>query len=358
MKNIIIFSLEPIDTRYTGEWHKHIPGLLDYSCADRYNIVQIDGDTNSGATTEGAFLDFISTNQWKNEQANKFFEMVKQGKVGRDDILLFPDGWNPIITEIKYVSDLMDMQWKIHALFHAGSWDENDFLGRIIGAKDWVRDFEKSLYWAIDYCYFATYYHANLFFNALFNRDIDSFDEKIIVTGWPMEYVHEMLEPYTNIVKENLIVFPHRIAPEKQVAIFRDLADSLPEYEFVVCQDTKLTKAEYHTLLAKAKIVFSASLQETLGIGCYEGAVLGAFPLVPDRLSYQEMYSDEVKYPSEWTESWELYLVYKEDLINRIRFEMASFYNSTDIINQQVHRLENVFFNSDVLITNIITSDE
>jgi hypothetical protein len=57
---------------------------------------------------------------------------------------------------------------------------------------------------------------------------------------------------------------------------------------------SKLTKEEYHTLLGESKMVFSANLQETLGISCYEGAVVGAIPLVPDRLSYTEMYDGYV----------------------------------------------------------------
>jgi predicted dienelactone hydrolase len=49
--------------------------------------------------------------------------------------------------------------------------------------------------------------------------------------------------------KRDIILFPHRIAPEKQVDIFRDLAEQLPEYEFVVCQEQELTKNEYHNLV-------------------------------------------------------------------------------------------------------------
>ena len=43
-------------------------------------------------------------------------------------------------------------------------------------------------------------------------------------------------------------------------------------------QEQTLTKDEYHNLLGKAKIVFSANTQETLGISCYEGALVGATP--------------------------------------------------------------------------------
>ena len=58
-----------------------------------------------------------------------------------------------------------------------------------------------------------------------------------------------------------------------------------------------MTKDEYHNILGEAKIVFSANLQETLGISAYEGALVGAIPMVPDRLSYTEMYDDDFKYP-------------------------------------------------------------
>ena len=79
--------------------------------------------------------------------------------------------------------------------------------------------------------------------------------------------------------RKKILFFSHRIAPEKQVDIFKDLADSLPEYDFIVwSQEQTLTKDEYHNLLGKAKIVFSANTQETLGISCYEGALVGATP--------------------------------------------------------------------------------
>jgi hypothetical protein len=60
---------------------------------------------------------------------------------------------------------------------------------------------------------------------------------EIVRTGWPMEYMPKVLEPYKNLPKRDLILFPHRIAPEKQVEIFRDLAQTLPQYEWIVCQD-------------------------------------------------------------------------------------------------------------------------
>ena len=93
------------------------------------------------------------------------------------------------------------------------------------------------------------------------------------------------------------------------------LQEEMPEYEFIVCQEFNFTKDQYHKLLESAKIVFSANLQETLGISCYEGALAGALPMVPDRLSYSEMYTNEFKYPSEWTRSWSSYKKHKQLLL-------------------------------------------
>ena len=99
----------------------------------------------------------------------------------------------------------------------------------------------------------------------------------------------------------------------------------MPEYKFIVCQEHNFTKDEYHDLLERSKMVFSANIQETLGISCYEGALAGAIPMVPDRLSYKEMYSEEFKYPSEWTESWDSYQLHKEKLIREIRIWMERY---------------------------------
>ena len=68
---------------------------------------------------------------------------------------------------------------------------------------------------------------------------------------------------------------------------------------------------------------FSANTQETLGISCYEGALVGASPMVPDRLSYSEMYGDSFLYPSEWTEDFESYKMNKDLLIAHIKMVMS-----------------------------------
>jgi hypothetical protein len=253
------------------------------------------------------------------------------------------------------MAGLLGISVTIHALWHAGSYDPQDFLGRLIGDTPWVRHAEKSFYHSIDHNYFATEFHIELFVKNLLeyeNSDIvrQFAPSKIVRSGWPMEYMPDTLLMYKNMPKRDLILFPHRIAPEKQVEIFRDLKEHLPQYEFVVCQDQQLTKNEYHNLLGEAKLVFSANLQETLGISWYEGALVDAIPMVPDRLSYSEMALDEFKYPSEWTESFKSYQIHRHSLVEKIVNYMENYKQFLPRLNTQVTSLTDNFFSCDQLL--------
>jgi hypothetical protein len=329
--NIWIFSLEPIDTRYTGQWFNHVPKLLTEHLGSKYNVIQIDGVQKSTKPTPGAFLNFSDTNYWKSSQMVEFLKMYNNGNTTPNDYFLFTDAWNPTCIQIKYMGELLGYNWKLGGLWHAGSYDPQDFLGRLIGDAPWVRHAEKSFFECYDHNYFATDFHIHMFMRNLWGPMFDDDhithsqretwmeEKKIVRAGWPMEYMGKTLENYRFMEKENIVLFPHRIAPEKQVEIFKDLGEHIPEAKFVVCQEEKLTKHDYHELLGKAKIVFSANLQETLGISMYEGALVNAVPLVPNRLSYIEMYPDAFKYPSPWTESWGHYEQNREHLVARIR---------------------------------------
>jgi len=213
------------------------------------------------------------------------------------------------------MAELLGVNIKLGGMWHAGSYDPADFLGRLIGDAPWCRLAEESMFNVFDHNFFATQFHIDMFLEAFPNVD----KSKIHRVGWPMEYMEPLLREYdipTN--KMDLVLFPHRVAPEKQVEIFKDLAKEIPDVEFVVAQEQNLTKDEYHMLLSRSKIVFSANTQETLGISCFEGALVGAYPMVPDRLSYTEMYGHSFKYPSNWTESWDSYLANKDKLIKHI----------------------------------------
>ena len=358
MKSTIwIFSLEPIETRYTAQWHSHVPALLKNKLGDRFNVVQVDGVQKNSQLTPGAFLNFSDTNYWKSAQMCEFLEQHNQGKTSPNDHFIFTDAWNPTVIQLKYMSDLLGFNWTLHGLWHAGSYDPQDFLGRLVGDKPWVRHAEQSFYHAFDHNYFATTFHIEMFGKNLLGKSGYVHEAnttgKVVRTGWPMEYFQDTLAPYKGLKKRDLILFPHRIAPEKQVEIFRDLATHLPQYEFIVCQDQQLTKHEYHTLLGEAKMVFSANLQETLGISWYEGAVVDAIPMVPDRLSYSEMAFDTFKYPSEWTDSYEAYDSARPVICSKIMQYMNHYEQFLPQVRKQTEALHEHFFSATGLLDNI-----
>lgn len=315
---VFLVELEPVETRYTAQWKKYLPEQMQFAGLE---VEVIEGPSDAPTdTTPGAFLNFSGTNYWKSEQLKTISKLFAEGKVSDGDYFLYTDAWNPTVIQLKYMAELLGVNIKVGGMWHAGSYDPADFLGRLIGDAPWVRHAERSMYEVFDNNFFATDFHLDMFCREFGYEKFDLLNTgKAHIVGWPMEYLQHELKEYDKPAKENIILFPHRLAPEKQVDIFKDLAESLPEYDWIVCQEQTLTKDEYHALLGRAKIVFSANTQETLGISCYEGALVGASPMVPDRLSYSEMYGDSFLYPSEWTEDFESYKMNKDLLIAHIQ---------------------------------------
>ena len=237
MANVFLVDLEAVSTRYTGEWKTHVPDLLRKA---GHNVQVISGPEDiPTATTPGAFLNFGGTNIYKSNQVEQMGRLFCNGSVHPGDHFVFTDAWHPGIINLKYMSELLGIPITTHGLWHAGSYDPQDFLGRLVGDKPWVRHAEKSFFHAFDHNYFATDFHIDIFCLNLLQTSSGFYKDwinsgKIVRTGWPMEYMDNILTTYKGMPKRELILFPHRIAPEKQVEIFRDLAKQLPQYEFVV----------------------------------------------------------------------------------------------------------------------------
>lgn len=339
---IYIMALEPLETRYTGQWYEGFPKLIREEAAARgvdVEVINVAGEQVSFEPTPGAFLDFGGTNIWKNTQINELARAFATGEVKAGDKVIFTDAWHTGILQVKYMSELLNVPVEIHSMWHAGSYDPQDFLGRLIKDKRWTFATEQAMFYASTVNYFATQFHADMFVDTVFAdltvSQLDGLVGKIAISGQPHNVLVESLKPFAGMQKKRQVLFPHRIAPEKQVEIFRDLAEQMPDVDFIVCQERKLTKDEYHTLLGESMVVFSANLQETLGISAMEGILVGAFPFLPDRLSYTEMYLEEFKYPSSWTESFEEYLENRDQIVTELYGIMDNFEAFADSIATQ-----------------------
>jgi hypothetical protein len=357
---IHIVDIEAVDTRYTKQWKDYLPRQLQR--ATNENVVVISGGETPQATTPGAFLNFGGTNVYKSKQLEQIGEMFCEGEVKDGDYFLYTDAWNPTVIQLRYMAELLGVDIRVGGLWHAGSYDPHDFLGRLIGDKPWVRHAEHSMYECFDHNFYATDFHIDMFCDTILEKENNDhwttqealdFDDKVHRVGWPMEYLKGSLDGYKGMEKRDLILFPHRVAPEKQVDIFRDLQTRLPQYEFVVCQERELTKNEYHNLLGEAKIVFSANLQETLGISWYEGALVDAIPMVPDRLSYSEMAVPEFAYPSKWTEDYPAYVKHRGEVVAKICDYMENYDDYLVSLDKQRTKLNKEFFSGAALYDTI-----
>ena len=149
---VYIVDLEAVETRYTAQWKKYLPEQMKSAGLD---VKVISGGDVPQATTPGAFLNFAGTNSYKSQQLLQIAEMFANGKVESGDYFLYTDAWNPTVIQVKYMSELLGTPVKLGGMWHAGSYDPQDFLGRLIGNKPWVRSAEHSMFSCYDHNFFA-----------------------------------------------------------------------------------------------------------------------------------------------------------------------------------------------------------
>jgi len=337
---IYLITLEPSEKRYTSQWKKWV---FEYFIEKRTDIIEIDGITYE-ETNNKNFLNPNVTNIWKSEQIIKISNLFRLNKIQENDKFLFYDAWHYGIIALKYMSDLNNIPVSIYGIWHAGSYDRNDLLGKFYKNYNY---FEKSIFNILKKSFVATEYHKEMVLKE-FNYE---FEKKVIITGLPFKF--EDLDKYKNIKKEDIIIFPHRMSKEKQPEILKDLEKELNEIGIKCnfCQEKNYKKDEYYRELAKSKLLFSANLQETWGIGTFEGLYLNVLPILPNRLSYEEMYYRIFRYPSNWTTDFISYLKNKKKLLDFIK---KLFLNYDQNLLQMISNIE-IIKEKYCLIDNIYT---
>ena len=131
---IYIVDIEAVDTRYTKQWKEHLPHQLQRATNEEVKV--ISGGEVPHATTPGAFLNFGGTNVYKSNQLQQIATLFCEGKINDGDYFLYTDAWNPTVIQLKYMASLLNTDIIIGGMWHAGSYDPQDFLGRLIGNAD------------------------------------------------------------------------------------------------------------------------------------------------------------------------------------------------------------------------------
>lgn len=298
--------LEKLDKRYTEQTRK----WYSKEFKKHFNkVVMIEGEELTSTIESGSFLDAYGTNYYKFIQLANVAKLFKEGKIKNGDIFFIDDLWMPGIEGIRYMEKMgKDLNIKIYGVMHAGSWIPSDDVATKLSTNSWCKTYEKSIFDLVDGVFVGSNFHKQTiitYFNNTFNN-------KIHTTGLP--FYSSDIQRITK--KEDIILFPHRIHPEKHPELFEKLKKTLeenhPTWQFIRTMDLDLTKEKYLDLVARSKVVVSFSDQENFGFSILEAASLGCNLVLPNKVVYPEFYSTSCIYES------------FSDCVNMVKEKMAS----------------------------------
>lgn len=277
-----LLPIEPFEERYTSDWLRWWVADLTRCGMDVRVVYGGDGYTERDG---GEWLDPTQTWKWKGAQVAELASRWHEIQDG--DVILSLDAWGPASTAALYMRQTTGTKVRIVGFWHAGAWDPHDYLARQ-GCGRWALPIEQGWARGLDLCLVGSEYSAQLI------RAHVAPDARIAVVGCPVKY--DELAKYATpwAMRERLVVFPHRLAPEKAPEDWELMkAQYVAQWgddgtTWVRSRDVYTSKASLYELLGRARVVVSTALQETFGIVMQEGIALGAHPLAPRRLSYPE----------------------------------------------------------------------
>ena len=87
------------------------------------------------------------------QQIGKLF---RDGKVKDGDYSCTQMHGIPTVLQLKYMAELLKVKIKIGGMWHVCLIGSQDFLGRLIGNKSWVRNTEQAMFDVFDNNFYAT----------------------------------------------------------------------------------------------------------------------------------------------------------------------------------------------------------
>jgi glycosyltransferase involved in cell wall biosynthesis len=277
-----LLPIEPFEERYTADWMRWWPDDLR---ADGWEVEVVMGGPPPGERQGGEWLDPTATWQWKGRQVAQL--AASWADVRDGDVVLALDGWGPATTAALYMRATTGKRVHVVGFHHAGCWDPHDFLPRR-GMAPWGLHVERG--WAVgsDLLLVGSHHAAGLIRQHLTPQ------ARLAVVGVPVKADGLQAHRTPWHQRPPLVVFPHRLAPEKDPDAWEALVATYRQRygdtaQFVRSRDVYSDKASLYDLLGRARVVVSTAWQETFGIVMQEAVALGAQPLAPRRLSYPEV---------------------------------------------------------------------
>ena len=317
IRTVWYFGLEPLKARYTYQLSKEwMPATFaPYEKAGKLKFVDVPGEFDLDQQIKvGAVLDAVGRGKFAMSQCSNFLDMLNIDQVKDGDVLFLQDYWHPGIESILYALDLYGINVKIYAMLHAQSVDEYDFTWPM---RSWMRGFELGLDKRM----------TGIFVGSTIHRDqlrAAGFEAPIHVVSLPLhkQLTEAKLPGYqkNEWIKKPVVVYSSRLDKEKnpffmmQVAeeflnqnenwewhvttsgksfksmlpgvieAMNELANRQPRFKLL----SNLTKEQYYTELADAKIQFNSSLQDYVSWTVLESTTFGCDVIFPDFRSFPE----------------------------------------------------------------------
>jgi glycosyltransferase involved in cell wall biosynthesis len=300
---IYYLPIEPLEARYTAQ-------MLQWVSDDLRGLVGPDGykvllPDYKGGIAHGQFLDTFASTRFKAEQLGMVATLFELGGVRHDDLFLLGDVWFPGIESIRLMADLCGLQVKIAGWHYAGCFDQADHYSQHLRA--WARRFEEMLCEHIlDAICVGSKSHA----------DVLARNVKVAIYPFGLSWKPHSIPIDEFDRRENVVLFPHRIAPEKNLPAFLRCARKLKHknWKFIISVPKQQeeaaraqasvhteviahdSKASYYDLLRRCRIIYSSAFQETFGYAVNEAIASGCCVVAPDRLSYTEVLERDNKF--------------------------------------------------------------
>jgi glycosyltransferase involved in cell wall biosynthesis len=324
-RTVWYFGLEPLKARYTYQLSKEwMPATFEpYQKAGKLTFVDVPGEFDPDQQIKvGAVLDAVGRGKFAMSQCSNFLDMLNIDQVKDGDVLFLQDYWHPGIESILYALDLYGIDVKIYAMLHAQSVDEYDFTWPM---RNWMRGFELGLDRRM----------AGIFVGSTVHKEqlrAAGFEAPIHVVSLPLhrKLTQAKLPDFVpgKSRKKNVVVYSSRLDKEKNPFFMMKVAEMFlqenEEWEWHVTTSGKsfrsmlpgaidalealaarqprfkllsnLTKQEYYTELAEAKIQFNSSLQDYVSWTVLESTTFGCDLVFPDFRSFPEFVPQDKMY--------------------------------------------------------------
>lgn len=297
---IWFLPLPPSEERYTAQmWRWVVEAANDLDVDMK---VVAPPDNGPKPIKRGQWLDTLDVTHWRLAQLGMMTDAFVNAEFKHGDAVLLGDVWMPGIELLRFHGDMAGVRPTIAGWHYAGTFDKDDLLARTLAP--WARKWERRvLNTIVDLTCVGSAYHKRFLVESGVHAN------RLYKLGlvWNWVEVQQACRVGSS-ERQKIVVFPHRLAPEKDPEAFRRAALRLrgefPDWRFVISTNSEqaidvdhwrpcevvrhATKDAYYRFLGTCRVWFSAAHQETFGYALHEAFAAGLCVVAPRRACYPD----------------------------------------------------------------------